>query len=182
MAASDVESITSAEARRFRDQQRRLLRAMQAVSRGHQKRIGFGSLELHILNLIYERELRGEAKPIARDLAAALRVDKAALSRAVATLVGEGMVAMEMDSADGRRQSLLLTEKGRKQTRELDERAQSSSVELLGKLGEEERRVMEQGLGAYLRLIEMALDVNAAEEKDEKRKGRKERASRRKKG
>jgi DNA-binding MarR family transcriptional regulator len=180
MTVTDVEQITSAEARRFRDQQRRLLRAMQAVSRSHQKRIGFGSLELHILNLIYERELRGEAMPIARDLAAVLRVDKAALSRAVATLVAAGMLVMEVHSEDGRRQSLLLTEKGRKQTRELDERAQSSNIQLLGELSDEDRRAMDQGLDAYLRLIEMALDVNAAEEAEEKKKGRNGRDSGRK--
>jgi DNA-binding MarR family transcriptional regulator len=176
MAAIESEQVTSAQARRFRDQQRRLLRAMQAVSRGHQKRIGFGSLELHILNLIYERELRGEAMPIARDLAAALRVDKAALSRAVSTLVGAEMLAMEADREDGRRQSLMLTEKGRQMTQDLDDRAQRSNVELLAEVKEEERQAMAEGLDVYLRLIEMALDVNAAEEAEEKRKGRKGRA------
>jgi DNA-binding MarR family transcriptional regulator len=177
MTATDVELITDVEARLFRDQQRRLLRAMQAVSRSHQKRIGFGSLELHILNLIYERELKGEAMPIARDLAAALRVDKAALSRAVSTLVAEGMILMEAHSEDGRRQLLLLSEKGRQMTQDLDERAQKSNVELLGEVGEADRRAMVLGLEVYLRLIEMALDVNAAEDAEEKKKGRKGRGA-----
>ncbi len=48
----------------------------------------------------------------AREVAELTAMDKVAISRAVARLIGMGRVAAETDSADGRRQRLFLSEAG----------------------------------------------------------------------
>jgi len=155
--------IPEGRVREFRAQQRRLLRAMLAIGRIHHKVAGMGSLELHILQLLNDQERQGEPSPISRDLAGELRVDKAALSRAVSTLVKRGFVKTEADARDGRRQVLLMTAKGLEMAREMDQRAQEANASMMEQVPPDLRPVMIEGLELYLGLIEKVLETNVWE-------------------
>lgn len=166
-------SVTDQQVRRFRAQQRRLLRLMLTISRFHQKATGMGSLELHVLQMLWEREREAGEHPIARDLAAELKVDKAALSRAVAALVKKELVETETGAEDSRRQHLMLTAKGKDMASEMDEAAQAGNRHLLEQLPAGDRAGMQGALDAYVGLIAAAMEENEKEMgKDKSRNSR----------
>jgi DNA-binding MarR family transcriptional regulator len=161
--ASQQAGISDQQVRHFRAQQRRLLRLMLAISRFHQRATGMGSLELHILQMLAERLRTGGDDPIARDLAAELKVDKAALSRAVAALAKKGLVEAETAAQDGRQQHLRLTESGKESARELDETAQAGNRMILERLPAGDREGLMRALDAYIELVSRAMEENERE-------------------
>lgn len=153
--------VGDSEVRQFRAHQRRLLRLMLAISRFHQKVMGMGSLELHIMQMLWEREREGVERPIARELAEILRVDKAALSRAVATLMKRELVDSEAREGDNRQLLLGLTKEGAEMAQEWDAAAQEANRKLLEGVSAPDREKVVDGIARFVDVIEAALEANA---------------------
>jgi DNA-binding MarR family transcriptional regulator len=79
-------------------------------------------------------------KMAARDVAALTPMDKMAVSRAVASLEGKGLVLRRLDARDRRVSMLLLSEKGRALYERVAELALAYEKRLLSVLSDDERR------------------------------------------
>jgi DNA-binding MarR family transcriptional regulator len=83
-------------------------RLSRAASRFYRKRYGIGVVEWRLIMYI------GRAKETrANRICSETDLDKGAVSRSLATLQGMGVVAVKEDGADGRRNNVALTVKGR---------------------------------------------------------------------
>src|SRR4051812_11875676 len=88
--------------------------------------------------VIFELAQRESAETV--ELRRALELDAGSLSRILTRFEADGLIGRSRSAADGRRQVIALTEAGRKIYRDLDERSSAEVSDLLGRLGEGERR------------------------------------------
>jgi len=98
-------------------------------------------------------ELAHRKSPTAMELAAQLGLDRGYLSRILARFRGQGLVARHPSPADGRRELLRLTARGRRTFAPLDRRARAQVRALLSPLAAPE----EERLVASMRAIERVL-------------------------
>lgn len=80
-------------------------------------------------------------------IAADWGMDKMAISRAVRSLAGRGLVQRKLDPADKRRRALSLTDDGRTLYTRIEPQATARYLELLEPLTATERRVLRRALG-----------------------------------
>lgn len=107
-------SIAQPDVRKFRASLRLLVRKLGRQARDDNSGCGLGHVPLHILLELDQ----GEGRSL-KDLEAALETDKAALSRAVESLVRDGHVTREPDPADRRSVRIGLTVAGRRKVEEI---------------------------------------------------------------
>ena len=86
----------------------------------------------------------------AKEVAEATEMDKVAVSRAVAKLVGSKRVAAHADAQDARRQILALTAQGENVHARIAPIALASEQKLLSALNNEERKKLDELLGRLL--------------------------------
>ncbi len=92
-----------------------------------------------------------------QELADSLALSKSNVSRLVDRLVATGRVRREKDGDDGRACRLVLTDKGRRLARELDDRSLGRFRTLLGNLPEHQR-------GTVLRALSLLVDATRRDE------------------
>jgi DNA-binding MarR family transcriptional regulator/N-acetylglutamate synthase-like GNAT family acetyltransferase len=82
-----------------------------------------------------------------------LDLDAGYLSRILARFESDSLITRERSPLDGRRQIIRLTESGRRLRDTLDERSSDQIAELLGPLGEEDRRRLVSAMQTVQRLL-----------------------------
>jgi DNA-binding MarR family transcriptional regulator/N-acetylglutamate synthase-like GNAT family acetyltransferase len=88
------------------------------------------------------------------DLRRALAIDAGYLSRILARFQADGLVSRQRSAADGRRQVISLTDRGRAAFEMLDARAADDILALLVKLSEEDQRRLVGAMAAIREVIE----------------------------
>jgi DNA-binding MarR family transcriptional regulator/GNAT superfamily N-acetyltransferase len=115
----------------------------------HYSRTAFSPAESR---LIYE--LAGAEHASSVDLARAMGVDPAYMSRMVQKLVSQGLVAVTPGTADRRRSQLALTADGDRTFTELDAAADRAVADLIAPLTETERRELVSAMQTISRLLD----------------------------
>lgn len=87
------------------------------------------------------------------DLGARLSLEKSWVSRAVDTLVDEGLVAKSANPRDARSWLLSLTAAGRRRCRTLNAQLDGHAERLMSRLAPQDRQVVNQGLALILRAL-----------------------------
>lgn len=95
-------------------------------------------MEYHILNLLWHSPDRNQ-----NELAAALNVDKALISRQIRSMEEKGLLAVEQDPDCRRQKTLKLTESAATVLPELEKIQRHGMEQLFADLGEEQLRVFE---------------------------------------
>lgn len=123
------------------------------ASRLYARRFGLVIREWRVLAVL------GEGRPLsAVEVSRRIAIDKARVSRAVASLVRRSLVAREADAFDARRSVLRLTPKGRAMYRRIVPLAAARERELLAALTPPERRELGRLLGKLHARAEAMLD------------------------
>ena len=99
---------------------REVLHAYQAVVSVFARQVGMPAARLTLMRLL---ATYAPDEPGVVEIARRLGVNPAAVTRQVAALEMEGLVARRQDSSDGRRTQVRLTTKGRRLIRQIHERA-----------------------------------------------------------
>lgn len=130
---------------------------LRQFNRSHTQRIGvledrFLGLDRPLASsrLLWEIGLDGRA---VADVRQTLAVDSAYLSRLLRRLESDGLVVTEPDPTDGRRRRAVLTESGRREWRELDNRSQALAEALISSLGPDQQRRLAEALATADRLL-----------------------------
>jgi len=87
------------------------------------------------------------------DLGTRVLLEKSWVSRAVEAMVDRGLVTKEPNPADARSWLVTLSDKGLRTVRELDRSLDAHAEQLLGSLGEGERRAVEDALVLLMKLL-----------------------------
>lgn len=109
--------------------------------------------------LFYELAAAGHSS--AAELARAMGVDPAYLSRMLHKFVAAGLVAITPSAIDRRRNELALTADGEKTFTTLDAAADRSVADLIAPLGEDERRELVSAMQTISRLLDGDADAGA---------------------
>ena len=94
------------------------------------------------------------------ELARRLRVDKGWVSRTLATLEGEGLIAKRSGSDDGRLVFVSLTGAGHERAAEVDRVLDEQAVRVLGRVTEDRRQAAVEALRLLVKAIREEADVD----------------------
>jgi DNA-binding MarR family transcriptional regulator/GNAT superfamily N-acetyltransferase len=112
-------------------------------------RTPYSLTEARVIFELAQRDAREMA-----ELRLMLDIDAGYLSRILARLEADGIVARQRSSADGRRQLVRLTRSGRKAFEMLDQRSTTEIAALLSKLTDEDQRRLVGAMGAIQQILE----------------------------
>jgi len=101
-------------------------------------------------------ELAQQERTDVVDLRQALRVDGGYLSRLLARMEANGLLARERSATDGRRQTLRLTEAGRQAYTELNERSAAQIGEMLGPIDADRRHRLVRAMASIEAILSPA--------------------------
>lgn len=135
-----------AEVRSFRRSLRGVTRFLATLTRMLQDSLKIPTTEIHLLIHLHEWSLLRADHPSAADLCEELRLDKGAMSRALAGLEKRGYLSRAVSPEDHRRQFIKLTRAGRELARLLDHEAQQWDGDSLVRMPAKERQEMLLGL------------------------------------
>lgn len=103
---------------------------------------------------LMETELYGSLSQ--NELSERLRLDKSTSSRIVAQLVSQGLLQVETDSQDKRRNLISLTNAGRERLQRIHTQANAQVQQALDQLTPDERGTVLRGIGLYARALARA--------------------------